>query len=82
MASVAAIVMPTLFLENENLVGLCLRHDFGRDGQPLGLAFAGEKDIAQDNGITGFSGKLFNGDFVSGGNAVLLSASAHDCEHG
>jgi hypothetical protein len=44
--------------------------------------FAGEQDVAQRDGVARLAGQLLDDDLVSGGNAILLAARAHDCEHG
>ena len=45
-------------------------------------AVAGEQDVAQGDGVAGLSGELLDDDLVSGGDAILLAARAHDSEHG
>ena len=45
-------------------------------------AFAREQDVAQRHRRTGFAVDLLDDDLVSGGDAILLAARAHDCEHG
>src|SRR5205085_8523994 len=86
MALLAAVIVPAALLEDDDLVGLRLGDDLGRDRQAVGgaklRAFACEQDIAQRNGVAGRSGQLLDDDLVSGGDAILLAARAHDCEHG
>ena len=78
--------MPAALLEDDDLFAAGLRDDLGRDGEALGVlhlaAVTGQQDVAQRHGVTGFTLDLLDGDLVSGGNAILLSARAHDCEHG
>ena len=45
-------------------------------------AFAREQDVGQRDRGPGLSLELLDDDLVSGGNAILLAARAHDCEHG
>jgi hypothetical protein len=86
MAALAAVIVAPLFLEDGDLVGLGLGDDLGRNGETVGrlqlAAVAGQQDVAQGNGVAGFSGDLLDDDLVSGGDAILLAARAHDCEHG
>ncbi len=86
MARLAAIIVAAALLEDDHLVGLGLGDDLGGDGQAVGglqvPTFAGEQDVAQLDGVAGFSGELLDDDLVSGGDAILLAACAHDCEHG
>src|SRR3546814_8435144 len=39
-------------------------------------------DVIQRHLVAGLSGQLLDDDLVSGGDAILLAARAHDCEHG
>jgi hypothetical protein len=80
VAILPSIIVAPLFLEDDDLVSLGLRDDFGSN---LNFAaIAGKQDIAQRHGVTGFSCHLFDDNLVSCGNAILLAARAHNCEHG
>ncbi len=46
------------------------------------VLLAGEQDVAQGDGVARRSGELLDDDLVSGGDAILLAARAHDSEHG
>ena len=86
VAVLAAVVVTTTLLENDDLLALRLCDDFGGDGQ-LGCvlhvaAFTGEQDVIQGHLVTSLTGQLLDDDLVSGGDAILLAARAHDCEHG
>jgi type II secretory pathway component GspD/PulD (secretin) len=51
----------------------------------VGGAHGGRQGLVspkQRHRVTRFTSELLNDDLVSGGDAVLLAASAHDCEHG
>src|SRR5690606_38288859 len=86
VAGLAAIVVPTALLEHRDLFALRLGDDLGRDldlGRVLDFAaVAGQQDVAQLNRIDRFPRILLDRDLVSGGNAILLAARAHYCEHG
>jgi hypothetical protein len=73
-------------LKTGDLLALRLRDDLGRDGDLAGLrqlvALAGEQDVAQHDRVAGVARQLFDRDLVSGGDAILLAARAHYCEHG
>ena len=82
----AAVVVPTALLEHDDLFAARLGDDFGRNDEAIGAlhfaAVTGQQDVAQRHGVASFAVDLFNGDLVSGGDAILLAARAHDCEHG
>src|SRR3546814_10338838 len=40
------------------------------------------QDVAQRHGVARFTLDLLDSDLVSGGDAILFAARAHDCEHG
>ena len=86
MTVLAAIVMAAALLEHHDFFALGLRDDFGRNHDTLDVlgftAVTGQQNVAQRNGLTGFTSQLFDRDFVSGGNSVLLAARAHYSEHG
>src|SRR3990167_4462023 len=86
MAVLAAVIVAALLLEDDDLVGLRLRDDLGRDLEAVGRlqlgSLAGEQDIAQLDLVTGRTGQLLDDDLVSCGNTILLTAGAHHCEHG
>ena len=86
VAVATTIIVTTTLLEDDDLLALRLRDDFGGNSQTVGRlqvrALAGEQDIAQRHRATGFSVDLLDDDLVSGGDAILLAARAHDCEHG
>ena len=81
----AAIVMAAPLLEHRYLLALGLGHDFGSDGQAIGRlqarTLAGEQDVAQRDAVARVAVELLDDDLVSLGNAILLAARAHDCEH-
>src|SRR5688572_3370223 len=82
----AAIVVPAALLEDDDLLALRLGDDLGRDGDLAGfrqlVAVAGEQDVAQRDRVAGVTRQLLDRDLVSGGDAILLAARAHYCEHG
>src|SRR6478735_487324 len=82
----AAIVVPAALLEDDDLLALRLGDDLGRDDDLGGLrhvvAVAGEQDVAQGDRVAGVTRQLLDRDLVSGGDAILLAARAHYCEHG
>src|SRR5690606_28834159 len=86
VARLATIVVPAPLLEDDDLLALRLSDDLGRNRDLAGLrqllAVAGQQDIAQRDRVAGFSRQLLDRDLVSGGDAILLAACAHDCEHG
>jgi hypothetical protein len=45
-------------------------------------AVTGQQNVTQRHGVTGCAFDLLDGDLVSSGDAILLAARAHDCEHG
>jgi len=85
MALLAAIIVAAALLEHRDLVGLGLGDDLGGDGQAAGRLegrpLAGQQDVAQRDLVTGIAVELLDDDLVSGGDAILLAARAHDCEH-
>src|SRR4051794_31852712 len=86
MAVLAAIIVAAALLEDDNLLALRLRNDFRGDRKARGIlkiaALAGQQDVVQRDLVTGFASDLLDHDLVSCGNAILLAARAHDCEHG
>src|SRR4030095_11210736 len=72
-------------LEDGALVGLRLGDDLGGDDEARGRlevrAFAGQQDVGEVDAIAGATGQLLDDDLVSRGDAILLAARAHDCEH-
>src|SRR6185503_2077930 len=72
-------------LEHRHLVGLGLGDDLGGDGEAVGrleiAAVAREQDVAERDLVTGVPVELLDDDLVSRGDAILLAARAHDCEH-
>src|SRR6478736_3806336 len=81
-----AIVVPAALLEDGDLLALRLGDDLGRDDDLGGLrqavTLAGEQDVAQGDRVAGVTRQLLDRDLVSGGDAILLAARAHYCEHG
>src|SRR5437763_1225566 len=81
----ATVVVPAALLEHGDLVGLGLGDNLGRDGQAIGrlqaAAVAGEQDIAQGDAVARIPIDFLDDDLVSGGDAILLAARAHACEH-
>src|SRR3546814_14660170 len=73
-------------LEDDDLLALLLRDNLGRNGQPVGglqlAAVTGKQHVRQRHAFACLAGHLFNYDLVSGGDAILLAACAHHCEHG
>src|SRR3546814_18874081 len=86
VAVAAAIIVPAALLEDDDLFTARLGDDLGRNDEAFGaLRFAavtGQQDVAQRHGVASFAVDLFNGDLVSGGDAILLAARAPDCEPG
>src|SRR6476469_1140349 len=85
MALLATIIVAAALLEHRDLVALGLGDDLGGGGQAVRRLdirpLAGEQVIAQRDLVTGIAVKLLDDDLVSGGDAILLAARAHDCEH-
>src|SRR5438105_3282436 len=83
-ALLAAIIVPPALLEHCHLIGFRLGDDLRRDGQAVGRlegpAVAGEQDVAQGDAVARIAVELLDDDLVSGGDAILLAARAHDCE--
>ena len=86
MALLAAIVMAATLFENDHLFAALLRDDFGRNGEVFQVgsfvAVASKQYVTQRDLVTRFTRQFFNCDFISGGDAILLAACAHDSEHG
>src|SRR3546814_1733219 len=86
MPCAAAIVVTASLLEDDDLLALLLRDNLGRNGQPVGglqlAAVTGKQHVRQRHAFACLAGHLFNYDLVSGGDAILLAACAHHCEHG
>ena len=86
MTLLTAIIMAATLFEDDYLFTALLRNDFGRNGQAVHVlrlvTVAGKKDVTKRDLVTRFTRQFFNCDFVSGGDAILLAACAHDCEHG
>src|SRR5215203_1560723 len=85
MTLLAAVIVPPALLEDGDLVGLGLGNNFGthdeaRDGLQV-RAFPGQEDVGDVDAVAGFTSKFLDYDLVSGGDAILLTARAHDCEH-
>ncbi len=85
MALLAAIIVPAALLEDRDLLALRLGEDFRADdqaGHRLQVrTFPGEEDVGDVDPVAGFPSEFLDYDLVSGGNAILLTARAHDCEH-
>ena len=85
VALLAAVIVAAALLEHRDLVALGLGDDLGTDGQALDRLqlrpFAGQQHVGDVDPLTGFTGHLLDDDLVSQGNAILLAARAHDCEH-
>jgi signal transduction histidine kinase len=85
VALLAAIIVAAALLEHRHLVAPGLGDDLGRDLEAVGrlqaAAVAGEQDVAERDLVTGLAVELLDDDLVSGVDAILLSARAHDCEH-
>src|SRR5207248_9832410 len=81
----AAVIVAAALLEHGDLVGLGLGDDLGGNAEPVGrfqaAAVAGEQHITKRDAVARFAVELLDDDLVSGGDAILLSARAHDCEH-
>jgi len=86
VAIATTIIVTATLLEDDDLVTATLGQDFGRNRKACGrLHFASiacEKNVIQRHRVARFTSEFLNDDLVSGGDAVLLAASAHDCEHG
>ena len=91
MAVFAAIPLPALLLEDDDLVAPGLFHHFGKNGRLIegggadrGL-LAGLTDhqhVAEFHVLARLAGQLFDDNNVVGGDPVLFPAGADDCEHG
>src|SRR5438552_3052459 len=85
MALLAPVIVAAALLEHRHLVGLGLGDDLGRDGEAGGRlevgSVAGEQNIAQRDAVARTAVELLDDDLVSRGDAILLAARAHDCEH-
>src|SRR5688572_23108044 len=86
MTLLAAIIVAAALLEHRHLLALGLGDDLGLDLEAVGRfqarTLAGEQDVAEGDCVTGIAVESLDDDLVSGGNAILLAARAHDCEHG
>src|SRR5690606_29321853 len=86
MAGLAAIVVPAALLEDRDLLALRLSDDLGRHGNLARFlelaAVAGQQDVPERDRIAGVARQLLDRDLVSRGDAILLAARAHYCEHG
>src|SRR5690606_28645323 len=69
VAGLAAIVVPTALLEDDDLLALRLGDDLGRDGnfgRVLDLAaVTGQQNVTERDRIAGFTRQLFDRDLVS-----------------
>ena len=90
MALGPPVVLATLLLEDEDLVGARLLEDGSLDRGLLdegcadggGLALlADHHHVAQFHAFSGLTGQLFHADHVVLGDTVLFSAGLDDCEH-
>src|SRR5689334_24251482 len=85
MALLPAVIVPAALLEDGDLLALRLGNDLRSDdeaGDRLQVrAFPGEEDVGDVDAVAGFTSELLDDDLVSGGDAILLTARAHDCEH-
>lgn len=86
VAVLATVVVATTLLENDDLLALRLRDDLGGNRYVSDVSdcaiLARKQDIAQRDRLASFTSQLFDGDLVSGGDPILLTAGAHYCEHG
>src|SRR4029079_12378339 len=90
MAVLAAIIMPALLLEDEDLVvELLLKHGRGHfgagDGRLAGLgigAFADHQDVVQRDARAFLGIELLDENDLVLGDPVLLAAGADHCIHG
>ena len=86
VTGLAAVVVPAALFEDGDLLALRLGDDLGRDDNLASfrqlVAFTGDQDVAQRNRVTSVTRQLLDCDLVSGGDAILLAARAHYCEHG
>src|SRR6185437_6204139 len=89
VAVLAPVIMPPLFLEDDDLVGAAMLDQGGADrgardqrraGRHLG-AVADHQHFVQLDRRTRLAGELFDRDHVVGGDLVLLAAGADHCEH-
>src|SRR5207248_7288236 len=89
MAVLAPVILPPLFLENDDLVGAALLDQGGADrsaikqrraGRDLS-AVADHQHLAELDRSAGFAGELLDGDHIVLGDRVLLAAGADHCKH-
>src|SRR5207237_5968959 len=89
MAVLAPVILPPLFLENDDLVGAALLDQGGADrsaikqrraGRDLS-AVADHQHLAELNRSAGFAVELLDGDHIVLGDRVLLAAGADHCKH-
>src|SRR5712691_2563462 len=89
VAVFAAVIVPPLFLEDDDLVAAALLDQFGADrgagqerraGGHLG-AVADHQHLSQLDRRAGLAGELLDRDDVVRGDLVLFAAGADHCEH-
>ena len=86
MAAPAPVVLPSLLLEDEDLLGATLRDDLCPDPHPFDERGAdphrgvvgGEQDLGELDGRTHLTHQSLHPDDLPGRDAVLLSPSADD----
>ena len=86
MTVLAAVLLPALELEDDDLLAAALRDDLTFDlgtrhkrGTKLGAVAAEEEDLFERDPIAGRTIKFFNAKNVAGRDPVLFSAGANDC---
>ena len=89
MPALAARILAAALLEGDDLVAALMRDDFAGDGGARNGRRADRRRVAADHEHFAerhhFARILLDAvdpDHVFGGDAVLLAARAHDCEHG
>src|SRR5260370_22873707 len=89
MAVLAAVIVPPLFLEDDDLVGAAMLDQGGADRRAIEKRGAGRhhgavadhQHLAELNRRARLAGELLDGDHIVLGDLVLLAAGADDCEH-
>src|SRR3954453_15093846 len=89
VAVLAAVILPPLLLEHDDLVGAAMLDQLGADrgagnerraGRHVG-ALADHQHLAKLDRRAGFAGELLDRDQIVLGDLVLFAAGADECEH-
>src|SRR5690348_4963611 len=88
MALLAAVVLPALELENDDLLGAVLIEDLGAHAgtaheglAELGAVTADHEDFVELQGVARIAGELLDPKFLTFGDPVLLAARFDDRVH-